>query len=417
MSTLVVLGAQWGDEGKGKLVDYLAAESDCVARFQGGHNAGHTIKVNDQTIALHLVPSGALHKRVVCVLGNGVVLSPAALLKEMDALSKHGIDLSGRLWISEASPILLASHQSLDMAREKKANADAIGTTGRGIGPAYEDKVARRGLRWGDLWRDDWRARVRDLMDYHNFMLNDYYKEQTVDTASVLATCEQARKRFDGLVEDVGQRLRQMRKAGQHIMLEGAQGVALDIDHGTYPFVTSSNTTVGAAAVGSGLGVHDLDKVIGISKAYTTRVGAGPMPTELFDEQGAHLCERGQEIGTTTGRTRRCGWLDAAHLRDMVSLNSMDALCLTKLDVLDQLDEIPVCVEYRHDADGCEPVYKCLQGWSTPISGINQWNDLPKQAMRFVEQIEEWAGVPIALISVGPERDQTIMRRDSLWKS
>lgn len=414
MTTLVVLGAQWGDEGKGKIVDRLANEAHAVVRFQGGHNAGHTIRTANKEIALHLMPSGVLHPNAQCVIANGVVLSPTALLDETQRLESHGINLKGRLWISEACAVLLPSHQSLDMARERVAT-NKIGTTGRGIGPAYEDKVARRGLRWGDLWQVDWQQRILDLMDYHNFLLTEYYQVAPVASETVLADCERARARFDGMVEDVGKRLREFYEAGKNIMLEGAQGTALDLDHGTYPFVTSSHTTVGAASVGSGLGVHALQRIIGIAKAYVTRVGEGPMLTELSGQYSTYLQTRGVEIGTTTGRKRRCGWLDVVALRETARLNSMDALCLTKLDVLDGLDEVPICIEYRDEKGHCSPVYKNLPGWSTPISDINDWKALPKNAARFVETLEELIEVPIALVSVGPERDQTIVRSGSLW--
>jgi adenylosuccinate synthase len=416
MTTLAVLGTQWGDEGKGKLVDYLADQADSVVRFQGGHNAGHTLKVDGKNIFLHLIPSGALRPQTHCVIGNGVALSPSALLEEIEGLEKHGVDLQNRLWISHACPVLLASHQDLDVAREQKAAGKAIGTTGRGIGPAYEDKVARRGLRWGDLWQDDWQQRVRDLVAYHNFLLSEYYGATPARLEQILADCERARARFDGQVEDVAQRLRDMRAAGQNIMLEGAQGAALDIDHGTYPFVTSSNTVAAAAALGSGLGPHDLDKVVGIAKAYVTRVGAGPMLTELSGEQGEHLRDRGKEVGTTTGRPRRCGWLDVVQLRSMAHLSNVDSMCLTKLDVLDELEEILVCAEYRNNGNRCEPVYTKLAGWNTSIENICTWDELPENARRFVETIEKWIDTPVEIISVGPGREQTIMRAGSPWQ-
>lgn len=417
MSTLVALGAQWGDEGKGKVVDLLASQAHAVVRFQGGQNAGHTLLVDGKRIVLHVVPSGVLHPHVSCFIGNGVVLAPTALLNEVEDLERNGVSVSERLWISASCPLLLRSHQALDAAREGHHKERTLGTTKCGIGPAYEDKVARRGLRWGDLLCEGWRERVVQLLAYHNFLLSSYYQSDTVDEREVLAECERGRVRFGALVVDVAQRLFELHEQGKNILLEGAQGAMLDLDHGTYPFVTSSNTTAGAAAVGSGLGVRSLDRVVGVAKAYTTRVGDGPMVSELSDESGVRLGKRGAEVGATTGRARRCGWLDMVRLREAVRLNSMDALCLTKLDVLDGLDEVPICTGYEGDKESLRPLYTRLPGWSHSTRGVTHWRKLPENAVRYVETVEELAGVPVELISTGPAREETVIRKRSLWST
>ncbi|MBK1734821.1 adenylosuccinate synthase [Halorhodospira abdelmalekii] len=423
---VVVVGTQWGDEGKGKIVDWLTEHAQVVARFQGGHNAGHTLVIDGEQTILHLIPSGILRPEVTCVIGNGVVLSPAALLEEIDALSARGIAAAERLRVSPACPLILPSHIALDKAREKARGKAAIGTTGRGIGPAYEDKAARRGVRLSDLFhRERLAAKLGELLDYHNFILERYYGAATLDFQRVLDEALQHGERLAPLVADSGALLSSRMQAGHSILFEGAQGTLLDIDHGTYPFVTSSNTCAGAAAAGTGVGPRAVDYVLGITKAYTTRVGHGPFPTELgFDDaMGAYLGERGREFGATTGRQRRCGWLDIVAMRRAVQINSLSGLCITKLDVLDGLEQLRVCVGYRCNGverdtlpaevetlAECEPIYEELPGWSEPTSGIEHYEALPASARAYLERIETLIGVPIAVVSTGPDRRETIVR-------
>ena len=423
---VVILGTQWGDEGKGKIVDLLTDRVTCVVRFQGGHNAGHTLVINGEKTALHLIPSGILRDNVKCLIGNGVVLAPDALLSEIDMLEQRGVPVRERLFLSPACPLILPYHVALDKAREIARGKAAIGTTGRGIGPAYEDKVARRGLRLGDAFhRERFASKLGEVLDYHNFSLKHYYKTDTLDFQQVLdeamAQCEQLKP----MVADVTDILHHHRLAGDNILFEGAQGTLLDIDHGTYPFVTSSNTSAGGTATGSGVGPLILEYVMGITKAYTTRVGSGPFPTELFDNVGEHLREKGREFGTTTGRTRRCGWFDAVALRRAMQINSVSGLCLTKLDVLDGLDVIRICVGYQDangnqiaqfpvdaaDFDGLTPVYEEMPGWTESTYGAKTMEELPANALAYVQKLEQAVGAPIDIISTGPDRTETIIVR------
>ncbi|MCF6323350.1 MAG: adenylosuccinate synthase [Gammaproteobacteria bacterium] len=422
---VVIIGTQWGDEGKGKIVDLLTEEVAAVVRFQGGHNAGHTLVIDGEKTVLHLIPSGILRAGVQCLIGNGVVVSPEALLKEINMLESRGVPVRERLKISAACPLILPYHIALDQAREIARGKQAIGTTGRGIGPAYEDKVSRRGLRLGDLFhRERFAAKLGEVLDYHNFMLQNYYKVEPVDFQKVLDEAMAMQEIIEPLIDDVPELIAQYQKQGKSIMFEGAQGTLLDIDHGTYPFVTSSNTTAGSAATGSGMGVLGFDYVLGITKAYTTRVGSGPFPTELDDEVGGHLAERGHEFGSTTGRARRCGWFDAVALRRAAQINSVSGLCITKLDVLDGLDTIRICVGYKYDGveklvppDGaeafanCEPVYVDMPGWSDSTYGVKRYEDLPANAVAYLKRIEEVVEVPVDVISTGPDRDETMVLR------
>ena len=422
---VVVLGTQWGDEGKGKIVDLLTDQAEVVVRFQGGHNAGHTLVINGEKTVLHLIPSGILREHVQCLIGNGVVLAPDALLTEMRKLEATGVPVRERLRLSAACPLILPYHVSLDQARELKRGDAKIGTTGRGIGPAYEDKVARRGLRLGDLNTPTrFAERLREVLDYHNFALTQYYGVDAVDFQRCFDDAMAMGEELLPLMTDVTTALQKYREAGAKILFEGAQGSLLDIDHGTYPFVTSSNTTAGGTATGSGFGPLYLDYVLGITKAYTTRVGGGPFPTELFDATGARLAERGHEFGATTGRPRRCGWFDAVALRQAVNINSVSGLCLTKLDVLDGLDTIRICVAYQ-DADGnplqspvdaedyakVVPVYEDVPGWSESTIGAKSLADLPQAALDYIAKIEAAVGAPIDVISTGPDRVETIVLR------
>ncbi|MGH8161822.1 MAG: adenylosuccinate synthase [Gammaproteobacteria bacterium] len=424
--SVVVVGIQWGDEGKGKLVDILTEHTQAVARFQGGHNAGHTIVVGDKCTILHLVPAGALRQDVRCLIGNGVVLDPGALFEELDLLEGEGVPARDRLTVSAACPLVLPSHAALDKAREKAKGAAAIGTTGRGIGPAYEDKVARRAVRVGDLFkRERFAAKLGEVLDFHNFILKNYFNVQVIDFQETLERYLEYAEALSPLVGDVAGELKRLRNEGANILFEGAQGTLLDIDVGTYPFVTSSNTTAGAAATGTGIGPRDIDAVLGVVKAYTTRVGGGPFPTELLDVMGETLARRGKEFGATTGRARRCGWFDAVVVRRAVVNNSLTALAVTKLDVLDELDSIRIAVAYRHGAKeledapiggeayaSAEPVYIDLPGWQSSTVGITRYSDLPANARAYLEKIEALAGVPLAMISTGPDRDHTITLRD-----
>ena len=422
--SVVVVGTQWGDEGKGKIVDLLTERAQAVVRFQGGHNAGHTLVVGGVKTVLHIVPSGILRHGVVCLVGNGVVLSPSALVSEIGRLEARGVPVTQRLVLSEACPLILPYHVRLDEARESHRAGGAIGTTRRGIGPAYEDKVARRALRVGDLFHPDrFRAKVEEVLDFHNFVLEGYLGAEPV---SVDAVCDEALGTVDvvgPLVDDVAERLHRLALAGANILYEGAQGSLLDVDHGTYPYVTSSNTTAGGAATGSGTGPSRIDHVLGITKAYATRVGSGPFPTELRDDLGRRLGERGDEVGATTGRPRRCGWMDAVALRRSLQLSGVDGLCLTKLDVLDGLDTVRICVGYRCGgevrttppvgAEGladCEPVYEDRPGWSDSTVGLRSESDLPGNARAYVARLESLLDTPIDLISTGPDRDETIVR-------
>lgn len=414
--TILVLGAQWGDEGKGKIVDWLSEKSGAVVRFQGGHNAGHTLWVNGKKTVLHLIPSGILRENTDCYIGNGVVLCPEALNEEIALLEQEGIPVKKRLKLSFACPLLLPYHIRLDKLREKARGSKRIGTTGRGIGPAYEDKVARRGLRLADaLDQTSFTHLFKEVLAYHNFMIEKLYHEAPFQEDELLSEVLKSIEPLLPLITDVATQLHQHKKAGERILLEGAQGTLLDIDHGTYPYVTSSNTTAGGASSGSGLGPHDLDYVLGITKAYTTRVGEGPFPTELFDDVGARLVQVGKEFGATTGRQRRCGWLDGAALKFAVERNSITGLCLTKLDVLDGFSEIKVATKYQSgtmvDWSTLEPLYETVPGWSESTSGIKQFDDLPQNAKNYIQLIENIAGVPVQVISTGPERDQTIVRK------
>src|SRR5690606_35360519 len=422
---VVVLGTQWGDEGKGKIVDLLTDLVSTVARFQGGHNAGHTLVIDGVKTALHLIPSGILRDGVICAIGNGVVLAPDALIREMEKLEANGVPVRDRLRISPACPLILPYHVALDQAREAARGDAKIGTTGRGIGPAYEDKVARRGLRVGDLLNPErFAVKLREVMEYHNFTLVNYYKAEALDYDATLAQVLAWGEELKPMVTDVIDLLHSERERGGNILFEGAQGSLLDIDHGTYPFVTSSNTTAGGAATGSGFGPLYLDYVLGITKAYTTRVGSGPFPTELECEVGKHLGEKGREFGTTTGRQRRCGWFDAVAVRHAVRINSVSGLCLTKLDVLDGLDSLNICVAYKnasgenltmpYDAERWSdvvPVYETLPGWTQSTVGVKQLSDLPEAARAYISRLEELAGCPIDIVSTGPDRVETIVLR------
>jgi adenylosuccinate synthase len=422
---VVVVGTQWGDEGKGKIVDWLTDHAQGVVRFQGGHNAGHTLVIHGRKTVLHLIPSGILRADVACFIGNGVVVSPQALLEEVRTLEDAGIDVRSRLVISEACPLILAHHVALDRAREAAKGAGKIGTTGRGIGPAYEDKVARRAIRMQDLFhRERLAAKLGEILDFHNFVLRQYFNAETVDFQRTLDEVLALADQIKPMVGDVPRRLFEAQKAGKHLLFEGAQGTLLDVDHGTYPFVTSSNCVAGAAAAGSGVGPQMLEYIPGITKAYTTRVGSGPFPTELEDEIGRQIAARGNEVGATTGRPRRCGWFDAAALKRSIQINGVSGLCVTKLDVLDGMETLQIGVGYRvageyidilpvgaEELAECEPVYEELSGWSQSTLGVRKLEDLPTAARRYLERIETVCGVPIDLISTGAERDDTIVRR------
>ncbi len=420
---VVVIGTQWGDEGKGKVVDLLTDRAAAVVRFQGGHNAGHTLVIDGRKTVLHLIPSGILRDNVLCLIGNGVVLSPAALLEELAMLEAAGVPASARLKISESCPLILPYHIALDQAREQARGNKAIGTTGRGIGPAYEDKVSRRGIRLGEMFDvAHFTEHLREVMEYHNHALVHYFRTQPVDYRQVLDEALMQAEKIRPMVADIPGLLHRLRREGRNIMFEGAQGALLDIDHGTYPYVTSSTTTAGGAASGSGVGPRHLDYVLGIVKAYTTRVGAGPFPTELFDAAGDHLGEKGHEFGATTGRKRRCGWLDTVALRRSLEINSVSGMCITKLDVLDGLETLKVCVSYRLDGNSidvppagadllerCEPEYIELPGWSESTIGAKRMQDLPVTAQAYLKKIEALCETPIAIISTGPDREETII--------
>src|SRR5579863_9103966 len=422
---VVVIGTQWGDEGKGKVVDLLTERAAAVARFQGGHNAGHTLVIGGRKTILSLIPAGILHAQVRCLIGNGVVLSLEALLAESRMLIEQGVPVFERLGLSPLCPLILPSHVLLDQARERARGPNAIGTTGRGIGPAYEDKVARRAVRVADLFqRDRFAAQLGELLDFHNFVLQHYYRLPTVDFQKTLDEQLAMGARVAPLVTDVTQALQQLRDSSANVLFEGAQGAMLDVDLGTYPYVTSSNTTAGFAATGTGIGPRVFDAVLGIVKAYTTRVGAGPLPTLLFDEYGEHLSRVGQEFGSVTGRRRRCGWFDAVALRRAIVHSSVSGLCITKLDVLDGLETIRICVDYRMSGTlsaepllsiegytGVEPVYEELPGWRESTVGVTRYQELPANARRYLERLQALVAVPIDMISTGPDREQTIVLR------
>ncbi|GAW85949.1 adenylosuccinate synthase [Bathymodiolus platifrons methanotrophic gill symbiont] len=420
---VVVIGTQWGDEGKGKLVDLLTDQAKAVVRFQGGHNAGHTLVIDGKTTVLHLVPSGVLREDVQCLIGNGVVLSPEALLTEIKILEKSGIPVRSRLLISEACALILPIHVAIDQAREVAKGAKAIGTTGRGIGPAYEDKIARRGIRAADLLNPElFTEKLRELTAFHNFMLTEYYKVPAVDFDTMLADSLELAEHIKPMLIDVAEKLHDYQAKGENLLFEGAQGALLDIDHGTYPYVTSSNTTAGGAATGTGVGPLDIDYVLGITKAYSTRVGNGPFPTELDDAYGQHLGEKGHEFGATTGRKRRTGWFDAVSMRKSAQMNSLSGICLTKLDVLDGLDKIGICTAYNiageettiaplgaEKYEACKPVIEYMDGWTDETRGVTELDKLPANALVYIKRLEELVGVEISILSTGPERNETIV--------
>jgi adenylosuccinate synthase len=431
---LVVVGSQWGDEGKGKIVDLLTDRVAAVVRFQGGHNAGHTLVIEGKKTVLHLIPSGILRDHVECFIGNGVVLAPDALKKEVTQLEANGVLVQSRLKISEACPLILDYHVALDQAREIARGNKAIGTTGRGIGPAYEDKVARRGLRAGDLKNlEQFKLTLAETLEYHNYFLTHYYKVEPVDFDQLWQKCQDYAKLIVPMLADIPALIAQYNLEGKSILFEGAQGTLLDIDHGTYPYVTSSNTTAGGAASGAGIGPCHLDYVLGITKAYTTRVGGGPFPTELVysvaddegDPIGKELGKRGFEFGATTGRQRRCGWFDTVAMRRAAQINSLTGLCLTKLDVMDELAEIKICTGYSYQGQiislppasadeyaACTPIYETLPGWQSSTVGVDSWEKLPENARAYIQYIEKWVGVPVAILSTGPDRAETLVLQD-----
>jgi len=426
MANVAVIGSQWGDEGKGKIVDWLSRRANVVVRFQGGHNAGHTLVIDGVTYKLHMLPSGVVRPGTLSIIGNGVVLDPWNLLKEIDALRQQGIDLTpDNLKVADNAPLILPLHANLDKAREEALGKAKIGTTGRGIGPAYEDKVARRAIRVGDLAEPSViEEKVDRLLFHHNALLRGWGFEE-LERQPIIDSLNELAPKLLPYSDTVWKRLDEARRAGRRILYEGAQGTMLDIDHGTYPFVTSSNVVAGQAAVGSGQGPSAIDYVLGITKAYTTRVGAGPFPTELEDEDGQRLGERGHEFGTTTGRPRRCGWFDAALVRQAVKVGGITGIALTKLDVLDGFEELKVCTGYMIDGKkvdhlpGCqikqakaEPVYEVIEGWQDSTEGARSWADLPAQAIKYIRRIEELIEAPIALLSTSPEREDTILVHD-----
>lgn len=426
----VVIGAQWGDEGKGKMIDWLTPQVSAVVRFQGGHNAGHTLVIGGEKTILRLLPSGILHDHVTCYIGNGVVLSPMALLGEIEELESRGVDVLGRLRVSASCALLLKTHVALDQAREKARGNQVIGTTGRGIGPAYEDKIARRGMRVSDLLLspEARKAKCEPLVAYHNFLLTEYYHVDPIHLDEVLDECQRAAVKLKTIITDVSAALQDLIQAKQRILCEGAQGTFLDIDHGTYPYVTSSNTVAGAVAAGAGFGPGLVDDVMGIVKAYTTRVGSGPFPTEQSNAMGEKLAERGHEFGSVTGRPRRCGWFDAPMLKRSIELNGITGVCLTKLDVLDGFESIQICTGYRYNGGeckrapvgaeamaACEPMYETMPGWQSSTLGITSFDALPEAAQRYVNRLAELMGVPIVMVSTGPGREQTIHLASMSW--
>jgi len=423
---VVVIGTQWGDEGKGKIVDWLTDHVAGVVRFQGGHNAGHTLVIGGRKTILRLIPSGILHPQVKCFIGNGVVVSPEALMQEIGELQKLGVDVYSQLRISEAAPLILPHHVAIDQARERAKGEAKIGTTGRGIGPAYEDKVARRAIRIQDLYaRERFAAKLGEVLDYHNFVLKNYYKADTIDFQKTLEDTLALAEKLEPMVADVSCEVNALIREGRNILFEGAQAALLDVDHGTYPFVTSSNCVAGQAAAGAGVGPNQLHYVLGVAKAYATRVGAGPFPTELDDEVGERLRVKGNEYGSVTGRPRRCGWFDAAALKRAVQLNGVSGICITKLDVLDGLDTVRVAVGYRITGGGtrdmlpvgadalaiCEPMYEEHPGWKESTVGVKSFERLPKNAQAYLRRLETLVGAPIDLISTGPDREETIVQK------
>ncbi|MGV3627788.1 MAG: adenylosuccinate synthase [Betaproteobacteria bacterium] len=423
---VVVVGTQWGDEGKGKIVDWLTDRSEGVVRFQGGHNAGHTLVINGKKTVLHLIPSGILRDKVACYIGNGVVISPEALLEEVDTLKAAGVDVAGRLKISEACPLILPYHVALDRAREAAKGAGKIGTTGRGIGPAYEDKVARRAIRLQDLFhRERFAAKLGEVLDFHNFVLKNYFHADIVPFQKTLDDTMAYAERIKPMVADVPRLLYEAQQAGKNLLFEGAQGTLLDVDHGTYPFVTSSNCVAGAAAPGAGIGPQNLHYVLGITKAYTTRVGSGPFPTELDDDIGRQIATRGNEVGATTGRPRRCGWFDAAALKRSIQINGVSGLCVTKLDVLDGMESVQIGIGYKMNGVArdilpfgaellaeCQPVYEEMPGWKDSTVGITRFDELPLAARNYLDRMQAVCGVPIDIVSTGADREHTIVRRN-----
>ncbi len=422
---VVIIGTQWGDEGKGKIVDWLTESVAGVVRFQGGHNAGHTLVIGGRRQVLRLIPSGVLRPNVICYIGSGVVVSPTALLGEIDELRAAGVDVTDRLRISGTCPLILPYHVAIDQAREARQGDARIGTTGRGIGPAYEDKVARRALRIIDLLDPPrFRERLAEVMDLHNFVLERYLGAKPLDVDQVADETLALAPRVTPMIADVPALLAESMARGENLLFEGAQGALLDVDHGTYPFVTSSNCLAGAASAGAGVGPQSLHRVLGIVKAYTTRVGSGPFPTELSDDIGRGLAERGKEFGSVTGRPRRCGWFDAAALKRTIQLNGVDSLCLTKLDVLDGMPTVRICIAYELDGkrvdvlpfgadavERCIPIYEELPGWSESTAGLTRYEQLPLNARRYIERFAEVAGAPIDIVSTGPDRDETILIR------
>ena len=422
---VVVIGTQWGDEGKGKIVDWLTDEVAAVVRFQGGHNAGHTLVVNGKKTILRLIPSGILHPQVTCYIGNGVVLSPEALLQEIDELAVAGVDAMSRMRISEACPLILPYHVAIDRARELALGIAKLGTTGRGIGPCYEDKVARRAIRLHDLYfAQRFKEKLIEVLDYHNFVLKHYLKAETVSVDSVFESTLKMGERLKPMIADVSADLNRLMAEGKSLLFEGAQAALLDVDHGTYPYVTSSNCLAGQASAGAGVGPQALNYVLGITKAYATRVGSGPFPTELENDVGERLRKRGNEFGSVTGRPRRCGWFDAAALKRAAQINGLSGLCITKLDVLDGLETLRICTGYKIDgrvtdilpygADSiahCEPIYEDHAGWSESTYGVKTWEGLPKNAQVYLKRMEQLVGVSIDLVSTGPDREETVVVR------
>ena len=420
---VVVIGTQWGDEGKGKIVDWLTDEVAAVVRFQGGHNAGHTLVVNGKKTVLRLIPSGILHRHVTCYIGNGVVLSPEALLHEIDELAVAGVEVMTRLRISEACPLILPYHVAIDQARELALGIAKLGTTGRGIGPCYEDKVARRAIRLHDLYFPSrFKEKLIEVLDYHNFVLKHYLKAETVSVDSVFESTLKMGERLKPMIADVSADLHHLMADGKSLLFEGAQAALLDVDHGTYPYVTSSNCLAGQASAGAGVGPQALNYVLGITKAYATRVGSGPFPTELENDIGERLRKRGNEFGSVTGRPRRCGWFDAAALKRAAQINGLSGLCITKLDVLDGLETLRICTGYKIDgrvtdilpygADSiahCEPIFEDHAGWSESTYGVKTWDGLPNNAQIYLKRIEALVGTPIDLVSTGPDRDETVV--------
>ncbi len=428
-NNIVIIGTQWGDEGKGKIVDWLTEKAAGVVRFQGGHNAGHTLVINGKKTVLRLLPSGMMHAGVQCFIGNGVVVSPEALVKEIKELESIGVEVRSRLKISEACPLIMPYHIAIDQARELKKGENKIGTTGRGIGPCYEDKVARRAIRVQDLFNDDvFKAKLAENLDYYNFQLEHYYKVATLDFATVYAEVSAYAEEIKPMVSDVSRKLFNLNKEGKKVIFEGAQGTLLDVDFGTYPFVTSSNCVAGGASTGAGISPRMINYVLGIAKAYTTRVGSGPFPTELTDEIGQGLASRGNEFGSVTGRARRCGWFDAAALKRAVQINGVSGICVTKLDVMDGMEEIKICVGYIRDGKeydilpfgsdlvvNCEPIYETMAGWSESTAGLKNYDELPDNAKKYLKRIEEIIETPIDIISTGPDRVETILINNQLF--